>query len=238
MEDITKKLLVQTPVLLIGTALLVIGAIGHWPFSDPPLQIQEPIINWGLIIVGFVLVGAAIKLDIDELRHRRKTELDELQLTRFQRELDIKSEVLTSHQNLLKKQEEYFNQQQGELNRQLEEIKSELLDKNDSLTELRQKYALTLLHKQIAQQESERIFEEYSENYFNAYQILVQKGLIDLDLNISFEQIQDLDNGPLQRLLMLQFKNVYTLKSMSNLSELLKEAGLNLGENEKDSTHR
>jgi hypothetical protein len=226
MEDITKKLFVQTPVLLIGATLLIIGALGYWPFSDPPLQIQGPIINWILIMVGFLSMGSGIV----ELRHLRKAELDELQLTRFQKELILKSEALTSQQELQKMQEEYFKQQHGQISRQLEEIKSELLDKNENLTELREQYALTLLHQkvvlQIAKQESERIFEEYSDNYWSLYQILGQEGLIDL--NISIEEVQDLDEGSLQKLLLLQFRNAFGLKSMLTLSELFKEAGLNL----------
>jgi hypothetical protein len=169
MEEITKRFLIQTPVLFIGATLLIVGAIGYWPFSDPPLQIQSSLMIWALIVLGFLLIVSGIIFFTIEVRHLKKAELDKYQFARFQKELKLKSEALTSQQEMVKMKEEILNQQHGENNKQLEKIRSELSDRNENFTELRQKYALALLTIQIVEQESERIIEEYSDNYWGLY---------------------------------------------------------------------
>jgi hypothetical protein len=227
MEDITKRIIVQTPILFIGAVLLFVGAIGYWPFSDPPLQIQEPFINWGLIIVGSLLIIFGTMLSVAESLHHRKTELNEHQLARFQQELKLKSETLISHQELLKKQEEYLEQQHEEISKQLEKKTSEVLNKNESLAQLQKQYTLILLQQevilQVAENEGERIFGEYSNSYWSMYQMLGQEGLIDI--NLSLEEVQESADGSLQKLLLSQFPKAFALKGLLlSRSKLFKDS--------------
>jgi len=224
MEDIAKKIVIQTPILLIGGVLLVIGAIGYWPFTEPPIQIQVPILNGIMIGVGLLLILFGIVLSMVQWRHHSKVELDEVQLARLQQELRLKSETLVTHRELLSEQEKILTQRRGEITEQLEELKNEVSDKNEDLAQLQQKFALTLLHQkislQIAESESERIFGEYQESYWSLYRRLVEEGLINIDL--SLEEVRELDDDSLQKQLLAQFQNAFALKSISSLSKLFK----------------
>jgi hypothetical protein len=223
-EDITKKLFSQASFLLVGAFLLVISASGSLPLSNPPLPISEPF-RVPLFIVGLILLGLGIALLIYDTKHVRKTELNELQFSRLRQEGDATREALAANKELVKEREEYLVKQREEIQKQVETIENELITREESLSEVRQKYALSLLHQkvalEIAERESERIFKEYSENYWALYKILNEQGLIDL--NKEPDEIQSLTHDSLQKLYYFQYQNTYALKSIANLQKLLKD---------------
>jgi len=212
-EDTTKKLLSQSPLVIVGALLLIVGSIGHWPFSNPPLPITDSLVKWLIIALGVAL----ILFGLLSLRRSQRGEVDERQISRIKEELEVKRDTLSAQQALAEEMKVYRDNRREQVEQELDSIKRELDAKSADLEQIKEQYVAILLNGRLwadfLREKGQQLLEEYEEAYWETIRTLSQEGRIDINLMSKGHDAED----PLVKGLYIQLINTHQLKGLLDL---------------------